>query len=57
MILKLQTYYTKMINLSHENNDLCFEGYLLVTTRVANCLMGFRGPKRPSDLALFNLNT
>ena len=50
----------KPVQLDHviliEHAEL-FKGYLLVTTLIANCLMGLRGSKRPSEGALLNLYT
>ena len=45
------------IHIFTEYVNLCLKGYLLVTRRIANLLMGFRGPKRHSDFALLNRNT
>lgn len=36
---------------------MIYKGYLLVTTLIANCLMGLRGPNKPSEVALLNLYT
>lgn len=50
-------FYLKVTEQSNVKSFLNFKGYRLVTTLIAKSLIGFRGPRRPSEAALLNLYT